>query len=102
MSNNAATSAQADANQPPSEQPRPTSPQVRAVSDPVEVANVVLWHIDALSDRQSEQMAATKALTDLMKQLLRAYGEHKEIIRRQEARIRELEASLAGRDVPAQ
>lgn len=97
MTNNATASVATDVNDSGASRQGPVlaPAQTRSISDPTEVANLVLWHIDAVNDRQSEQMTAIKALTDLMKQLLRAYAEHSQIIRRQEARIRELEAMTA-------
>lgn len=65
--------------------------QTTVISDPTEIMNIVLWHIDAVNDRKSELTTATKSLTDLVKQLLRVYGEHIDIIRQLQARINELE-----------
>lgn len=64
----------------------------RVISDPAEVAKLVLWHIDAVNDRKSELTTSIKSLTDLVKQLLRAYSDHTQTIRALQARIKELEA----------
>ena len=69
----------------------------RVVSDPNEVANVVLMQIDAVNDRKDDLTITVKGLTDLAKQLVRVYGEQAVTIQRQQARIQALEAQLAGK-----
>lgn len=69
----------------------------RVVSDPNEVANIVLMQIDAVNDRKNDLTISVKGLTDLTKQLARVYSEQIVTIQRQQARIQALEAQLAGK-----
>lgn len=59
----------------------------RVVSDPNEVANIVLMQIDAVNDRKNDLTISVKGLTDLTKQLARVYSEQIVTIQRQQARI---------------
>lgn len=88
---------------PPTAAPRAdgAAPPPRVVSDPGEVANLVLWYIDAVNDRKSELTTSIKSLTDLVKQLLRAYSDHTQTIRALQARIKELEAGAESTAVGA-
>ncbi len=63
----------------------------RVISDPNEVATIVLMQIDAVNDRQHDLTTAIKGLTDLTKQLMRSYGDHTIAIRNLQARVKELE-----------
>lgn len=69
----------------------------RVVSDPNEVANIVLMQIDAVNDRKNDLTISVKGLTDLTKQLARAYSEQIVTIRQLQARIQILETQLAGK-----
>lgn len=69
----------------------------RVISDPNEVANIVLMQIDAVNDRKNDLTISVKGLTDLAKQLVRVYGEQIVTIQRQQARIQALEAQLVGK-----
>jgi len=64
-----------------------------AISEPNEVASLVLVQIDAVNAKKDELTIAIKGLTDLTKQLVRAYGEHTKHIQQLELRVRELEQS---------
>ncbi len=67
----------------------------RVISDPNEVATIVLMQIDAVNDRQHDLTTAIKGLTDLTKQLMRSYGDHTVAMRNLHARVKELEEKLA-------
>ena len=69
----------------------------RVVSDPNEVANIVLMQIDAVNDRKNDLTISIKGLTDLTKQLARVYSEQIVTIRQLQARIHALETQLAGK-----
>jgi hypothetical protein len=64
-----------------------------AISNPNEVASLVLVQIDAVNAKKDELTIAIKGLSDLTKQLVRAYGEHSKRIQQLEMKIRELELS---------
>jgi hypothetical protein len=63
------------------------------ISNPNEVASLVLVQIDAVNAKKDELTIAIKGLSDLTKQLMRAYGEHSKRIQQLEMKIRELELS---------
>ena len=69
----------------------------RVVSDPNEIANIVLMQIDAVNDRKNDLTISVKGLTDLAKQLTRVYGEQIVTIRKLQARIHTLETQLAAK-----
>jgi len=67
------------------------SGQPRVVSNPSEVANLVLMQIDAVNSKKDELTIAMKQLTDTTKQLVRAYGEHTSTIVMLKKNIEEFE-----------
>lgn len=67
----------------------------RVISDPNEVATIVLMQIDAVNDRKNDLTIALKGLTDITKQLMRSYGDHSMAIRSLQVRVKELEEKLA-------
>ncbi len=64
-----------------------------AISNPNEVASLVLVQIDAVNAKKDELTIAIKGLTDVTKQLVRAYGEHTKRIQQLELRVKELEGA---------
>lgn len=73
----------------------PTSGASRVISDPNEVATIVLMQIDAVNDRKNDLTIALKGLTDLTKQLMRSYGDLTATVRAQQAKLKEMEEKLA-------
>jgi hypothetical protein len=69
-----------------------TAAAARVISDPNDVANVVLMQIDAVNDRKNELTIVVKGLTDLTKQLARAYADQAATIVALRSRVNELEA----------
>ena len=69
----------------------------RVVTDPNEVANIVLMQIDAVNDRKNDLTISVKGLTDLTKQLARVYSEQIVTIRQLQTHIQALEAQLAAK-----
>lgn len=67
----------------------------RVISDPNEVATIVLMQIDAVNDRKNDLTIALKGLTDLTKQLMRSYGDLTATVRAQQVKLKELEEKLA-------
>ena len=63
----------------------------RIVSDPNDVATLVLIQLDAVNDRRDELMIAIKGMSDLTRQLARAYSEHTAAIQALQAKIKQLE-----------
>jgi len=66
-------------------------PAPRVISDPNDVASLVLMQVDAVNAKKDELTIAIKGLTDLTKQLVRAYGEHTKTIQRLQERVKALE-----------
>lgn len=63
----------------------------RVISNPNEVANLVMMQIDNVNTKKDDLTIALKGLTDVSKQLVRAYGENMNIITSMQKRIKELE-----------
>jgi len=65
-----------------------SGPAPRVISNPNDVASLVLMQVDAVNAKKDELTIATKGLTDLTKQLVRAYGEHTRTIQRLQERVK--------------
>ena len=65
--------------------------QPRVISNPNDVASVVLMQIDAVNGKKDELTIAIKGLTDTTKQLVRVYADHAAAIRKLQERISALE-----------
>lgn len=57
-----------------------TQQKPRVISNPDDVAHLVLMQIDAVNSKKDELTLALKGLTDLSKQLVRVYGENTKTI----------------------
>ena len=66
--------------------------QQRAVNSPSDVANLILMQVDAVNSKKDDLTIAIKGLTDLTKQLTRAYAEHTKTIQKLAERVKELES----------
>ncbi|GMQ82926.1 MAG: hypothetical protein BMS9Abin05_2394 [Rhodothermia bacterium] len=73
------------------EQPTDSAPKPRVVSDPQDVANLVLMQLDAINTRKDDLTLAIKGLSDLTKQLVRAYAGQAQAIKKLQQRVKELE-----------
>lgn len=62
------------------------------ITNPGDVASVVLMQVDNVNAKKDELTIAIKGLTDTAKQLVRAYAEHAKAIQKLQARIKALEA----------
>ena len=67
--------------------------QQRAVNNPSDVANLILMQVDAVNSKKDDLTIAIKGLTDLTKQLTRAYAEHTKTIQKLAERVKELEGN---------
>jgi hypothetical protein len=63
----------------------------RVVSRPEDVAGLVFMQIDQVNARKDELTIAIKGLSDLTRQLVKAYGEHTNAIQRLQQRVRDME-----------
>ncbi|MDX1432777.1 MAG: hypothetical protein R3286_10050 [Gammaproteobacteria bacterium] len=65
--------------------------QPRIVSRPEDVAGLVLMQIDMVNARKDDLTIAIKGLSDLTRQLVRAYGENAQTIQQLQQRVKKLE-----------
>lgn len=63
----------------------------RGVSNPNDVASLIMMQVDAVNTKKDDLTIAIKGLTDLTKQLTRAYAEHTKTIQKLADRVKELE-----------
>src|SRR3954463_10301320 len=84
----------------PAMQPAATAadarPGQRAVSDPREVASVVMARMNQVNTKKDELALAINGLVDITQQLTRTYGEQLLAIAQLRRRVRALEAAAAG------
>lgn len=63
----------------------------RVLNNPNDIATLVLMQVDNVNVKKDELTSSLKGLTDLTKQLARAYGEHTRVINELQKRVKELE-----------
>ena len=63
----------------------------RVITNPNDVASLVLLQLDAVNGKKDELTAAIKGLGDTAKQLVRAYAQHAQAIDKLAKRVKELE-----------
>ncbi len=85
-----------DSTPPSAEQGKPSKPDDRAqpkrvISDPNEVAQLVMMRIDHVNAQKDELTTAVKALADTAKQLVGVYAKQQTQIARLDKRVQELE-----------
>jgi len=76
-------------------QPKRSAQPGRAISDPKEVAQLVMMRIDQVNAQKDELTIAVKALADTAKQLVGAYSGQQAQIARLAQRVEELEKQHA-------
>jgi hypothetical protein len=70
-------------------------PAQRAISDPREVAALVMARMKQAKAKKDELGLAMEALVDITQQLTRTYGAQQVVIEHLRRRVKELEAQLA-------
>lgn len=71
---------------------RPSSAkQPRVISNPNDVASLVLMQVDAVNAKKDELTIAIKGLADIAKQLVRAYAANAQAIKKLQMRVQALE-----------
>ena len=65
--------------------------QPRVISNPNDVASLVLMQVDAVNAKKDELTIAIKGLADLAKQLVRAYAQNIQAIQKLQMRVQALE-----------
>jgi len=68
-----------------------SKPSSRVISNPGDVAGLVMMQVDAVNAKKDDLTIAIKGLTDTTKQLVRAYAEHAKAIQKLQERIKVLE-----------
>lgn len=63
----------------------------RTISNPEDVAKLVMMQIDAINTRKDDLTVALKGLTDTTRQLVRAYAQQASVIQGMTKKIKELE-----------
>lgn len=63
----------------------------RVISNPGDVAGLVMMQVDNVNAKKDELTIAIKGLTDTTKQLVRAYAEHAKVIQKLQQRVNVLE-----------
>jgi hypothetical protein len=64
--------------------------QPRVVSRPEDVAGLVLMQIDLVNARKDDLTIAIKGLSDLTRQLVRAYGENTQTIQQLQSKVKKM------------
>jgi len=65
--------------------------QQRTISNPEDVAKLVMMQIDAVSSKKDDLTIALKGLTDTARQLVRAYSQQAAVIQGMAKKLKELE-----------
>ena len=65
--------------------------QTRVISSPNDVASLVLMQVDAVNAKKDELTIAIKGLANLAKQLVRAYAQNNQTIKKLQMRVQALE-----------
>lgn len=71
--------------------PAKTAGNPRTISNPEDVAKLVMMQIDAINTRKDDLTVALKGLTDTTRQLVRAYAQQASVIQGMAKKIKELE-----------
>lgn len=69
--------------------------QPRVVSRPEDVAGLVLMQIDLVNARKDDLTIAIKGLSDLTRQLVRAYGENMQTIDQLQSKVKKMGSGSA-------
>jgi len=76
---------------PTSDTPATPRPQPQAISDPRQIAAVVMARMNLINTKKDELTIAMKGLTDLTQQLVQAYAAQMQAIEQLAARLKALE-----------
>lgn len=78
---------------PPGAAAQQANQQPRVVSRPEDVAGLVLMQIDLVNARKDDLTIAIKGLSDLTRQLVRAYGENMQTIDQLQSKLKKMGGS---------
>ncbi len=65
----------------------------RTISNPEDIAKLVMMQIDAINTRKDDLTVALKGLTDTTRQLVRAYAQQAGVIQGMAKKLKELEGN---------
>ena len=93
MSEQVQTTAVVDApvGQPAGDTPAAPRPQPQAISDPRQIAAVVMARMNLINTKKDELTIAIKGLTDLTQQLVQAYAAQMQVIEQLATRLKAVE-----------
>ncbi len=74
------------------QQPTQGERQQRVISNPNDVASLVLAQLNHVNNKKDELTIAIKGLADTTQQLVRAYAQQQQVIAKLAKRVKELEA----------
>src|SRR5262249_1883752 len=82
--------------------PAAPRPQPQAISDPRQIAAVVMARMNLINTKKDELTIAMKGLTDLTQQLVQAYAAQMQVIEQLAARLKAVEEKAGGSGVNGQ
>jgi hypothetical protein len=84
---------------PAGDTPAAPRPQPQTISDPRQIAAVVMARMNLINTKKDELTIAIKGLTDLTQQLVQAYAGQMQVIEQLAARLKALEETAGGNGV---
>jgi hypothetical protein len=87
---------------PAGETPAAPRPQPQTISDPRQIAAVVMARMHLINTKKDELTLAMKGLTDLTQQLVQAYAGQMQVIEQLATRLKALEETAGGKGVNGQ
>ena len=87
---------------PAAETPAPPRQQPQAISDPRQIAAVVMARMNLINTKKDELTIAMKGLTDLTQQLVQAYTGQMQVIEQLAARLKAVEEKAGATSVNGQ
>jgi hypothetical protein len=82
--------------------PATPRPQPQAISDPRQIAAVVMARMNLINTKKDELTIAVKGLTDLTQQLVQAYAGQMQVIEQLATRLKALEETIGAKGVNGQ
>ena len=77
-------------------------PQPQAISDPRQIATVVMARMNLINTKKDELTIAMKGLTDLTQQLVQAYATQMQVIEQLATRLKTVEETVGAKGVNGQ
>jgi hypothetical protein len=87
---------------PAADTPATPRPQPQAISDPRQIAAVIMARMNLINTKKDELTIAIKGLTDLTQQLVQAYAAQMQVIEQLTARLKAVEETAGAKGVNGQ